>query len=120
MNTEVKLVGYHDGKQGDLNDNIGFCRALQEMKSESKMSYLAQEFYHAWIEVFRLEDSWSMYFTYPRVENSQEMIDGYLIESNSFIHLWLKAASERGLLPTDIGIAKMMDESINHFTKNIG
>lgn len=28
MNTEVKLVGFHDGKQGDLNDNVGFCRAF--------------------------------------------------------------------------------------------
>lgn len=117
-NEYVKLIAYHDGKSGSMDDNESFIQSSQEFDASAKAKYRVEEYFDNWIEMYKFEDKWGMYFSIPHggVISFDEDIDGYLIESYHFIELWRYFSDVKGITLTHEYITDLINYTINCFS----
>lgn len=97
---KIKIVQFHDGKNGDLNNNASFLSTLGSFYKNAQEKYEALEYFDCYATVFKFEEKWGLYFT--ALEGRQPIsvnnkIDGYLIESHSLLDMWKYFANVQNL-----------------------
>lgn len=86
---------------------------MYELIKHSEEYAFIEECFNAWSEIYRLGNgSYVLYYTVPYVDNNEEVVDGYIVQSNNPINLFDQLAVSRGLDSDSEYIVELIERAV--------